>query len=62
MVLIGGIVAPLVIYFKQPGDLTQGATIGICVGSYVLYLLIACICNDLNQYLSNITEGGRFEN
>lgn len=31
------------------------------MGSYVLYLLVACICNDLLQYLSHISHGVNFE-
>jgi hypothetical protein len=58
--LIGGFVTGLCIYSLSPGTLSVGGLIGILVGSYIFYLMLACICNDLYSYLSHIEHGLQF--
>ena len=60
LVFIIGLVAGLFIYFLSPETLTTGQLITICVLSYIFYLLLAGIKNDLNEYLSTISHGINF--
>lgn len=43
-------------------QISVGGLVGICVGIYLLYLLIGFICNPLFSYLDNIEHGANFEN
>jgi uncharacterized membrane protein YraQ (UPF0718 family) len=61
LLLIGGFAGGLCVYFLKPGTLSLGEMIGILIASYVVYLLLACICNDLYSYMSNIEHGMLFE-
>jgi hypothetical protein len=58
--LVAGIVTGICIYFLSPGTLSVGGLVGILVGSYIFYLMLACICNDLYSYLSHIEHGLQF--
>jgi hypothetical protein len=60
LLLIAGFAAGLCVYYLDPGALSVGELVGILVASYVFYLLLACICNDLYSYLSNIEHGSHF--
>lgn len=59
--LIGGVTTGLCVYFLDPGALSLGGLIGILVSSYIFYLLLACVCNDLFSYLSHTEHGTLFE-
>lgn len=58
--LVAGIATGISIYFLSPGTLTVGGLVGIIVGSYIFYLMLACICNDLYSYLSHVENGLQF--
>ena len=45
------------VYFYITGGLTVGGAVGVCVGSYALYLIVGCCCNALTKYLENIDRG-----
>jgi hypothetical protein len=45
------------VYFYLTGSLSVGGAVGVCVGSYALYLIIGCCCNALTKYLENIDRG-----
>lgn len=57
ILLVGGIVTGLVLFFFTDAGLSVGAVVGICVGSYAVYLLVACCFNTLGSYLGNIDRG-----
>jgi hypothetical protein len=59
--LVAGFASGLCVYFLNPGALSTGGLVAILVCSYVFYLLLACICNDLSSYLSHIGRGTLFE-
>lgn len=61
ILLLGGEATGLILYFKSDVDLSTDALIGICVGSYLLYLIVGLCCNPLREYLSNIDRGENFE-
>ncbi|MBP9847698.1 MAG: hypothetical protein KBD43_16705 [Saprospiraceae bacterium] len=53
--LIGGLVAGVVLYVN--GSVSAEALIGICVGTYLFYLIVGFCCNTLTSYLGNIDSG-----
>jgi hypothetical protein len=61
LLLIAGLVTGLVVYFYTDVQLSVGALIGICAGTYLLYLIVGCCCNSLGSYLGNIDRGENFE-
>lgn len=53
--LFGGIAAGIIVYMN--GSVDVGGMMGIIGGSYILYLIVACCCNKLGSYLSNVDKG-----
>jgi hypothetical protein len=60
IILFGGIITILALYFNYIIDVTPGGIAGICAGFYVFYLMLALICNPLFSYLNNIEHGINF--
>ena len=59
--LLAGIITGVIIYSDANNGLPLEGLIGICGGSYVLYLIIGFCCNPLLSYLGNISRGELFE-
>ena len=60
ILLAAGLTVGSVLYATKPGTLTVGEFVAIIVSSYILYLIIACACNDLYSYLSHVDHGLQF--
>lgn len=45
------------VLFITDKSMSVGVFAGILVGSYVVYLIVACSCNRLGSYLGNIDRG-----
>lgn len=58
--LVGGIVLAVILLMNK--SIGIGGLIGIIVAAYLLYLLIGCCCNSLNEYLGNVERGENFHN
>lgn len=61
IILVVGIVTFVILYINGNIDVTEGGIIGICVGIYLFYLLLALACNPLFGYLGNINAGESFQ-
>ncbi len=55
LILVTGLITGLVLYFIV--KISVGATIAIILSCYVVYLMVACCCNDLSDYLGNVERG-----
>ena len=59
--LVAGEATFLSLYFTGVLDVDIGGLIGICVGVYVFYLMLALCCNPLFSYFNNVEHGSNFE-
>lgn len=60
IILVGGIVTFVVLYFTQAVELSAAGIGGICAGFYLFYLLLGLACNPLFSYLGHIDHGANF--
>lgn len=60
IILFGGIITFVALYFTQQIELSPAGIGGICAGFYVFYLLLGLVCNPLFSYLGHIDHGSNF--
>lgn len=57
LILAGGITTACLLFFSTDLPIGIGGFVGICCGTYALYLTVGCCCNRLLEYLKNIDRG-----
>ena len=61
LLLIAGQVTGILLYFSSKKSLSREELLAVCIGTYLIYLIVACCSNPLPAYLRNISRGQTFE-